>query len=130
MISRRRINALLTWIASFAVLASALVSSSAPFKLPDAGAGWTEVCSVMGVQMVRMDGGSPADSTPLEPQGHAFEHCLSCTLHLPGLGLPPAPSAGLALVPAAFQLPQAFLLAPRPLFAWASKQARAPPLLA
>lgn len=129
MLRNRLVNAVLTWIACFAVLMGVLAPALSQALPRDAGSGWTEVCSVMGVQMVRMDDG--ATSGPLDSQGpltHTLEHCPYCSLHLSDLGLPPAGQASLALLPLDFQLPELFLLAPRPLFAWASAQARAPPL--
>jgi len=124
----RQINAMVSWIACFAILLSALapvISHAVQSTVPP---GWIEICSVTGAKMVRADDAAPAKPGSDESQAHVFKHCPYCAVHTDHLGLPPAPLARVALMPLGFDVPELFLLAPRTLFAWASAQPRAPPL--
>lgn len=87
---------------------------------------WIEICGVNGAKWIKADAGSPAQP---QPGAHPLDHCPYCSVHASALGMPPAP---LLLHPAAlrYEVPQAFLAAPRTLHAWRTAQARAPPLQA
>jgi hypothetical protein len=99
-------------------------------------AAWTEICTAAGVQRVVLAEGltpvAPADARrgddpTLPPTMGAMEDCPMCVLggHAPPL------LGGFIVHALALQRdgpPVLFLLAPRPLFAWAPAQARAPPL--
>lgn len=60
----------------------------------------------------------------------ATEHCPMCLVQAPGWHPGTDWSLWSLLPAAAMLLPLLFLWAPRPLFAWASAQPRAPPVLA
>lgn len=126
----RRFKALVAWIASFAILLTALAPAISHAVQRDAPPGWTEICSVTGAKFVRIDGsgsdaGAQGDAD--SPQAHAAKRCAWCATDTTAPGLPPAAPAGLTLLPLAFHVPELFLLAPRPLHAWATAQPRAPP---
>jgi hypothetical protein len=127
----RRAQRLLAWIASFAILLTALAPTiSHALNLRAPATNWMEVCSVNGAKLVAvaMDDSESRTSPDGElPGSHLLKHCPYCSLHSTSLGMPPAPPASPALLDLQFQVPELFLLAPRTLFAWASAQARAPP---
>jgi Protein of unknown function (DUF2946) len=80
---------------------------------------WSVVCSAPG-------------GTPMAPEGdasHRLEQCAWCQLQLAHWAPLPVQPPLLAL-PLQHMLPALFLQAPRPLHAWATAQARAPPALA
>jgi len=120
----RRHRRIATWISLFVLVLASLapgVSRALAFAKGDAWA-LGQVCSATASS--RTDG-APAPAGDLM---HAFEHCPFCALHSDGLVPPPAVPQGLAAPALSFALPALFLHAPRPLFAWAPAQARAPPL--
>lgn len=111
-----------------ALLGLALVPSmSRALAAGDASGPWAEFCSVTGIQP--LSNGAPSDSGPEQNNGKHFEHCPLCSHHGGMLGLPPAPTTTLAVLVEAVSAPRLFYRAPRPLFAWASAQPRAPPVL-
>jgi len=132
----RRLRVLTSWIACFAILLSALGPTLSHAFRNDVPAGWIEICSVTGAKLVKVDVGTAAQadksgkSTDEGSGTHALKHCPYCSTHTTVLGLPPAAPAGLTLDILAFHVPELFLAAPRTLFAWASAQPRAPPLIA
>lgn len=134
MLTSRRFKALISWIASFAILLSALGPTLSHAFRADVPAGWIEICSITGAKLVRAyadaDVGLDAagKSSPVDPSAHALKHCPYCASHVTVLGMPPVPMAGLSLNTLGFHVPEFFLTAPRTLFAWASAQPRAPPL--
>ncbi len=81
---------------------------------------WSVVCSV------------PADasSVPMHESVHLLEHCAWCSLHADQLAPPPAEASVLPTSALRHAVPALFLHAPRPLPAWATAQARAPPAAA
>lgn len=121
---------MVSWIACFAILLSALAPAISHAVQRNAPEGWTEICSVTGAKLVRVDGSSSSEPGSDDSQAHVFEHCPYCSVHTEVLGLPPAAAAGVALVSLGSPVPELFLLAPRTLFAWAHAQPRAPPLKA
>lgn len=113
------------------MLLAALVPTLSHLLLPrDAGL-WTEICTLSGAKFVRLDVGSKAGGDQGDSSSDAaapMERCPACLLHQGGPALPPAPlPSWLPDSSLAHALPQLFLSAPRPLFAWAPSQARAPP---
>ncbi|WAC73091.1 DUF2946 domain-containing protein [Roseateles sp. SL47] len=125
MLHLRRKNAFTAWMASLAILWAALAPSLSWAFVPDMKGAWVEVCSVTGAKLVRVgtDG-----QLPDSPKASGMKGCSYCASHVPDLGLPPAPDAGLPARLLADPLPPLFLSAARTLFAWAAVQARAPPL--
>ena len=81
---------------------------------------WSVVCSV------------PADvsGAPAHEGVHLLEHCAWCSLHADQLAPPPADTRALPTSALRHAVPTLFLHAPRPLPAWATAQARAPPAAA
>ena len=133
MFFNRQAKAIFSWIACFAILLSALAPAISHAVQRNAPEGWTEICTLTGARMVRIEAeaasGSSTESPEL-PTAHALKHCPYCAAHVTVLGLPPAAPARLSLTPLAFHVPELFLRAPRTLFVWASAQPRAPPLQA
>ena len=112
----------LSWIAALAIFGLVcLPTLSRALAHADALA-MAEVCT--------MESMAPASAVPGDPTlpEHAGGHCPLCLLSAGAVGLLPAqvPAWRLPPLPPA-ALPRLFLLAPRPLFAWASVQPRAPP---
>lgn len=122
----RRITA---WIASFAILLAALAPSishavSAASNAPN---GWTEICTVAGAKLLKLDD-APSKPAPAHKMSH-FEHCPFCLSHAVALGLPSDANLKLPAITGMHIVPSLFHHAPRPLFAWAAAQPRAPPAL-
>lgn len=124
----------LAWL----LLAALVLATLAPgiaraLSLGGAGAGgWGQVCSVNGlgrsVALPAADGtASPTPLAPADDASHLLSHCPYCSLHADQLGLPPTAAPAVTLPPLRFQQPPLFLHAPRPQFAWAAAQPRAPP---
>lgn len=132
MLTGRHHKALTAWIASFAILLSALLPTLSHAFLSDAPGSWVEVCSVTGAKLVQADAGAASASTSgtSAPSGdvHGIKHCPYCAFHVDLISLPPADGAGLRMASLGQHVPELFLAAPRPLFAWASARPRAPPL--
>jgi hypothetical protein len=118
------------WIATFAILAAALlpsVSLAVP-RAPSTVAGqWMEVCSVAGMKMVNTASlGDPVPGAPDKLASHAT-HCQACSVSVFFTGVP-VPFVFLKLDDrppgASLQLQAPALASP-----WASAQSRAPPSL-
>ena len=129
MRTTRTTRSITAWIASFAILLAALAPSishavAAANNIPN---GWTEICTVAGAKLVKLDDTSPSKTAP-HKMSH-FEHCPFCLNHAGMLGLPPDTDVRVPLVAGTHVLPSLFYHAPRPLFAWVAAQPRAPPLL-
>ncbi|WAC73450.1 DUF2946 domain-containing protein [Roseateles sp. SL47] len=123
----------LVWIVCFAILLSALLPLLSHLALPRDAAVWTEVCTVTGAKFVRVDV-SPSDELVPAPKpgkdtmASMMERCAYCAIHAGIPALPPAAMNWRLNESLSFERPRLFYLAPRPLFAWASALARAPPL--
>ncbi|WAC71703.1 DUF2946 domain-containing protein [Roseateles sp. SL47] len=145
MLQQRRFKAFTAWVASLVILWSALAPSLSYAFVSDVPGGWIEICSVTGAKLVpaqaasygadaavsgsfKSDTSKPDSSKPDTSKSSALKSCTYCSSHVQVLGLPPAPAAGLTLEALAYHLPELFLAGVRTLFAWASVQARAPPL--
>lgn len=115
------------WIACFAILLAALAPSiSHALAIAGDGSGnWVEICTVSGSKLVSAnhDHQSPA---PADKFGH-LKHCPFCLSHAVSVGLLPPADFTLPVVAGTHILPSLFYQAPRPLFAWAVAQPRAPP---
>lgn len=123
---------LLLRIALIAMLGLALVPTLSRAMNPSTGTGpWSEICSTVGARFLApadTAAGAPADA-PLSSSAAHMEHCPLCAQFSPVMGLPPADPATLPAPAGADHLPALYTQSPRPLFAWAAVQARAPPLL-
>jgi hypothetical protein len=121
----RRITAAL---ACMAILLAALAPAISHALSADKSRSlWTEICSSAGLKLVKLESGT---QSPMhgEPTG-SFDHCPFCQSHGGMPGLPSSISLSLQGYSGTFPLPDLFYRAPRPLFVWASRQSRAPPLL-
>jgi Protein of unknown function (DUF2946) len=135
MLQQRRFKAFTAWVASLVILWSALAPSLSYAFVSDVPGGWIEICSVTGAKLVPAQAASygadvavSGSSEPDTSKPSALKPCTYCSSHVQVLGLPPAPAGGLTLEALAYHLPELFLAGVRTLFAWASIQARAPPL--
>lgn len=94
---------------------------------------WVEVCTAQGAQRVAVTQGpglgAGKQQKPAQPQMHGEGHCPFCLLQAHGMAPPPAVAAPVVLA-GVDEHPFLFLHAPRPLHAWYSAHARAPPVLA
>ena len=127
MTAFRRSHRFAAWLATFAILLAALAPSiSHAMAAVNGGKSWIEVCTASGTTLVQVAADqAPGKSAPAEKSVH-LEHCPFCA---PQAAYGPAPAA-LAALPAAVGsevLPELYYRAPRPLFAWAASQPRAPP---
>lgn len=123
-----KIKTLISWIASCAILLMALAPALSQALQTQAQEGWVEVCTLAGSKWVKLDGSGTDSSGQEQPGSTSMKHCPCCANPTPSLGLPPSAPSSAPLLQLGFALPELFLLAPRPLFAWAPSQARAPPL--
>lgn len=80
---------------------------------------WAVVCTVEAER-------AKGNGQPTEP-AHTLSHCPFCHLHSDALALPPTALPAVALLRLSQAVPALFLQSARPLVAWASAQARAPP---
>jgi len=117
---RRRLQRV-TWIALLAMLGLALAPTlSRAFAGPGGFDPWAELCSSVGKQT----GGGSEESRA----GVAMpDHCPLCGHLADAPMLPTADASGLPSPDGADHVPALFTHSPRPLFAWAAAQARAPP---
>ena len=121
-----RFRQLFSWIACLAILMSSVAPVlSQAFQPSQGDAGWIEVCTALGQQLVHVEAAESSQTTP--PDDHARVHCPYCSSHAVQLGLPPATSPVLFVPTLHYGLPELFLAAPRTLFAWSTAQPRAPP---
>lgn len=138
MFTRTVLRRFTAWLAAVAVLCAGLLPLVSHAVVPhlSGSVGLVEVCTVSGMAWIKLDAASastdlasPAQSDDTAP-GMNMATCDWCALHSPHLGVPPAPVA--MTLPAAklAAAPPAFFHAPRPLFAWAAAQPRAPPVSA
>jgi hypothetical protein len=128
MVALRARKALTVWIACLALLLGSLVPTLARALHSDAPGRWADICTTAASPMA---GGAAQQrlAGPMASIEHLHEHCPQCSPHLAAPGLPPPRLDQPALLQLRFSLPRLFLVAPRPLFAWAKAQPRAPPRL-
>lgn len=125
MYFKRTARSFTAWIALLAVLLGALAPAlSHALSRADGEKRLIQVCTVAGMKMVAVD-----DSRD-KGDAHVFpaERCAFCATHCDVPALPAMPSAPFALKARSDHLPPLYLHSPRPLFAWAAAQPRAPPL--
>ena len=90
---------------------------------------FNEICTPEGMKQMVVDTAEQGDSSGAPTVNH-MDHCPLCGLTADGMFLT-VPSPAVAEPSSLSHLqPALFLHAPRPLFAWASVRARAPPSLA
>jgi Protein of unknown function (DUF2946) len=120
----------LSWIALLAIFGLAMVPtiSHALARVTGTSA-WTEVCTPQGTQLVALDETGSGPVTPAAGGSH-LDHCPLCGLGGSPVAPPPVAAPVTFLIDLGNATPTLFLRAPRPLFAWAAAQPRAPPLRA
>lgn len=129
MVFNRYKQRITAWIACFAILVAALAPSISHALAASAKGSLSvssEICTADGLKAHHAGGAhrsSPADD------GMHFEHCPFCFTHAASWGLPPSGATVIPLVKGALVRPDLFFHSPRPLFAWAAAQPRAPPVV-
>ena len=124
--ARQRLTA---WIATFAILIGALAPtvSQAMSAFGDGGTRWLEVCTSAGMLWVAAKADGEAQDEDGGGSGVMAGHCPYCCTHAGSFALPPSEPAVFAVEGPQQLLPVLYHAAPRPLFAWAAAQPRAPP---
>ena len=126
-----------SWIALLAMLGIALAPTVSHALAANGPANpFTEICSVAGrlqslpaglaaspVDLAANPQGSPLDGAG----GHPMDHCPLCSGAGGQPALPVTDPAALPVADGADFVAALFAQSPRPLFAWAAAQARAPP---
>jgi hypothetical protein len=119
------------WIAALAIfgVVFAPTISHGLARLQNQDSWWTQICTPQGMKTVAALAGETSAAPEEGATGpvNPFDHCPLCGLAAAAPTLPP-PNVTLWLpLTGATVVPRLFLRAPRPLFAWASAQPRAPP---
>ena len=115
-----------TWTALLAVLVSALLPALSHAFAPGREATkWVEVCSAMGPVTIEVPANGPG--FPKAPKASDFDHCPFCSAQAAPVAILPAVFSPQLKPLSAERVPPLFLHAPRPRFAWATTQPRAPP---
>ena len=122
--TRRLAAGLATFAMLLAALAPAVTSALAASR--DQHVRWTAVCTADGARLVAVP--TDADGVPVAPKSHQADHCPFCAPFGADAAFPPPAAVTIAFAASEPPVPPLFLLAPRPLFAWASAQPRAPPI--
>lgn len=117
------------WLAIVAMLGAALLPTLAHAVMAVKGdTQWVEVCSASGSRWVLV---TDADLASGQDQSLSMDmaHCPLCCHqnHMPTVPTPQATPVVFAL--GTHVVPRLWLLAPTPLFAWASRLSRGPPLV-
>lgn len=123
----RPVRSLTAWIATFAILVTALAPALSQAAYRASGdAMWLEICTASGIRHVAVDAGPEETGNDLAP---AVKVCVFCSLFAGAL---PAPWGAIGVpavrgeaLGAIFSLPL-----PRPRLPWAAAHPRAPPALA
>ena len=124
MLRLRHFRYRIAWVMLTILAMAALVPSlsRAAALVQGDTAPWSVVCAAPAAGAAGVD----LVAAPVEAR-HLLEHCPLCMLQADGLGLPPHVRPLVAPVAPGHSVPWLFLQAPRPLHAWSSAQARAPP---
>lgn len=118
----------LSWIACLAIFGLALAPTISHALAHATGtSAWAEVCTPQGTKLVALDEAGSGPVTPAAGGGH-LDHCPLCGLGSSPVAPPPVMVPVTLLIDLGNATPPLFLRAPRPLFAWAAAQPRAPPL--
>lgn len=119
------------WLVSFTILLAAMLPSLSHAMLVSQGATFAEICSATGAKLVVIDASGNVDtSRDSSSLMNSSMNCPYCAIHHGAPDLPPAALSWTPPAALAFERPQLFLVAPRPLFAWAPSLARGPPAVA
>lgn len=87
---------------------------------------FNEICTSEGMKQVAVDAADPGEGSGAPSLNH-LEHCPLCGLSACGMAMTSQPPALAEPANLRHLQPALFWHAPRPLFAWASDRARAPP---
>lgn len=118
----------LSWIALLAIFGLVVAPTVSRALAHVDALAMAEVCTMDG--MAAANGGAGEPTLP-EHTGSHWQHCPLCGLSASAQALLPPANLGWHVPEAgADRLPPLFLHAPRPLFAWAGSQPRAPPVRA
>ena len=118
-----------TRIALFAVLLVSLAPTVSHAIAAANGSNnhWVQVCTGFGIKWVKLDSNGMPQS-PAPTVSH-LDHCPFCSNHIGAIDILPASVPQQPIVLGVESFPDLFLISHRPLFAWASAQPRAPPLV-
>jgi len=124
-----RIRHIAAWIACFAILLAALAPTVSRILAAtcDAPLARAEICATHGDEMAQEEDHSAHHSSAPAGKELHFDHCPFCATHAGSFGLAPVDALPLPEASGAPMLPPLFYQSPRPLFAWATPQPRAPP---
>lgn len=110
-----------------AIFAIALVPTvSRWLAAAQGGSAWAEICTPQGPKQLAV--GDAEQPQPTQAAAMHLDHCALCGLAGQAMAPPPLVTAP-TLIETLADRPALFLHAPRPLFAWAAAQARAPPFV-
>lgn len=110
-----------TWVMLVTLVMAALLPTLSRATAQAMGdmAPWSVVCAAPAAMV---------DTTaPVDAAGSMQAHCTLCLLQAAAMGMPPNLRPLAAPAALGHAVPRLFLRAPRPLHAWSSAQARAPP---
>jgi hypothetical protein len=126
---RQKISHIAAWIACAAILLAALAPSISHAIAAEKSSmsAMHELCTADGIQLVEKSGHNQDHHAPSDQAAH-MEHCPFCLTNAASFALLPA-TFSLPVMSGSHILPSLFYASPRPLFAWASAQPRAPPFL-
>lgn len=96
---------------------------------------WMQVCTVAGIKLIPLSINDPPTESSTQPSSSnnmvmSMEHCAYCFNHAGTWALLTSTETKISIPDLSYQLPPLFYHSPRPLFAWASSNPRAPPALA
>lgn len=127
MFRLRLFRRLFGWVALLAILGGALAPAISHAVYQQTGKSFLEICTAQGTRLIAVD--ADADPGKGSAQHVVMEHCPFCVPHAGSLGLLPTTELVFNLPADGFNFyPPLYFSAPRPLFAWASAQPRAPPV--
>lgn len=116
-------RSLITWMAAFAVLMTAVAPALSHAIFASAGSTLVEVCTERGSKWVDATTGEEKSN----PGTAGSDTCGFCLLHCDLADLDASASWSPVVVDLARHVPQAFLSAPRVAHAWRAPHSRAPP---
>lgn len=118
-----RIHRYFVIIAVLAIMMSALSPSISGFiSAANDNAKWVEVCSLVGLKVIKIDG-----NTQLPIKEKHTEFCSYCLHQNDFVGFISVNNLTVPIKLINQQFPPLFYLSPSPLFSWATPQSRAPP---
>lgn len=124
----RQNRRLIAWLASLAIVLNLLAPAISHAMTANDDVLLMEVCSAAGNKSaiaIPLNTGQPADSTDSQ---NAMQHCPYCLTHAGSFALMADAQPLFLDKNLSYSLPKLFYHAPRPLFAWAANNPRAPPI--